>query len=86
MLNADTKRAAVEAFLRRAAADPDRPWLVVASSRGHATKVLPGPILGEWGRLRGSSRAGQRANGCPGRYTTPTGPARPAPWRQNTDP
>jgi hypothetical protein len=43
VLNADTKRAAVSAYVRASAADPDRPWLVVASRGGHATKVLPGP-------------------------------------------
>jgi hypothetical protein len=43
VLNADTKRAAAEAFVRASATDPDRPWLVVASQRGNATKVLPGP-------------------------------------------
>ncbi len=43
VLNADTKRSAVQAFVRASATDPDRPWLVVASRGGHATKVLPGP-------------------------------------------
>ncbi len=31
VLNADTKRAAVEAFVRASGTDPDQPWLVVAS-------------------------------------------------------
>jgi hypothetical protein len=43
ILNADTKRAAAEEFVRASAADPDRLWLVVASRRGNATKVLPNP-------------------------------------------
>jgi hypothetical protein len=43
VLNADTKRAAAEEFVRASAADPDRPWLVVAIRRGNATKVLPSP-------------------------------------------
>ncbi len=43
VLNADTKRTAVEQFVRASAAEPDPPWLVVASRGGHATKVLPGP-------------------------------------------
>jgi len=43
VLNADTKRAAVEAYVRASASDPDRPWLVVTSRGGHATKVLPSP-------------------------------------------
>lgn len=43
VLNADTKRSAAEAFVRASATDPDLPWLVVASQRGRATKVMPGP-------------------------------------------
>jgi hypothetical protein len=44
-LNADTKRGAVEAFLRNSGADPDRPWRVVANRRGRFNKVLPGPDM-----------------------------------------
>ena len=43
VLNGDTKRAAAEAFVRASTETPDRPWLVVTSQGGHATKVLPGP-------------------------------------------
>jgi hypothetical protein len=43
VLNADTKRTAVQVFIRAAAADPDRPWLVTATRTGRAVKVLPGP-------------------------------------------
>lgn len=43
VLDADTKRTAVQAFLRAAAADPDRPWLVTTTRTGRAVKVLPGP-------------------------------------------
>jgi hypothetical protein len=42
-LNANTKRAAVEAFVRESSADPDRPWRVVANRQGRLNKVLPGP-------------------------------------------
>ena len=63
VLNADTRRAAVEAFVRASAADPDRPWLVVASQRGHATKVLPNPdgipAPGWYAYLTRPSAAGQ---------------------------
>jgi hypothetical protein len=43
VLNTDTKRSAPEAFVQATACDPDLPWLVVMSQRGHATKVMPGP-------------------------------------------
>jgi hypothetical protein len=43
VLNADTKRTAVQAFIRAAAADPARPWLVTTTRTGRAVKVLPGP-------------------------------------------
>ena len=42
-LNADTKRTAVETFVRESTADPERPWRVVANRRGRLNKVLPGP-------------------------------------------
>ncbi len=42
-LNADTKRAAVEAFVRDSSLDSERPWRVVANRRGRVNKVLPGP-------------------------------------------
>jgi hypothetical protein len=42
-LNADTKRAAVEAFVRAAKAEPDRQWCVVTNRRGRVNKVLPHP-------------------------------------------
>lgn len=42
-LNADTKRAAVESFVRDSWPDPDRPWRVIANRRGQVNKVLPGP-------------------------------------------
>ena len=42
-LNADTKRAAVETFLRDGATNPQRPWRVVANARGRINKVLPNP-------------------------------------------
>lgn len=40
-LNADTKRAAVEEFVRASEADPNQPWRVVANRRGRVNKVLP---------------------------------------------
>lgn len=43
VLNADTKRAAVEAFVRGSAPDPEQPWRVVANARGRVNKVLPNP-------------------------------------------
>jgi hypothetical protein len=42
-LNADTKRTAVETFLRGAKANPEQPWRVVANRRGRINKVLPHP-------------------------------------------
>ncbi len=42
-LNADTKRAAVETFVRGSRPNPDRPWRVIANNRGRVNKVLPGP-------------------------------------------
>jgi hypothetical protein len=42
-LNADTKRAAVAAFLRDSATNPQRPWRVIANARGRVNKVLPNP-------------------------------------------
>ena len=42
-LNADTKRAAVEAFVRGSWPDPERPWRVIANRRGQVNKVLTGP-------------------------------------------
>jgi hypothetical protein len=63
VLNADTKRSAVEAFVRASAETPDRPWLVLASQRGRATKVLPGPtpepLPGWYAYLRQPATAGQ---------------------------
>jgi hypothetical protein len=43
MLNADTKRAAVETFVRLSDTNPDQPWRVVANGRGRVNKVLPYP-------------------------------------------
>jgi hypothetical protein len=43
VLNADTKRSAVETAVRDSAPDPQRPWRVVANTRGRINKVLPGP-------------------------------------------
>jgi len=42
-LNADTKRAAIETFVHDSAPDPERPWRVVANTRGRVNKVLPNP-------------------------------------------
>jgi hypothetical protein len=42
-LNADTKRAAVAAFLRDSATNPQRPWRVIANARGRVNMVLPNP-------------------------------------------
>jgi hypothetical protein len=43
VLNADTKRAAVERFVHASASEPDRSWRVVANRRGRINKVLPDP-------------------------------------------
>jgi hypothetical protein len=43
VLNADTKRAAVEWFVDASASEPDRLWRVVANRRGRINKVLPDP-------------------------------------------
>lgn len=43
VLNADTKRTAVETFVRLSDADPDQSWRVVANRRGRVNKVLPYP-------------------------------------------
>jgi len=43
-LNADTKRAAVETFVRNS--DPARDWSVVVNARGRVNKVLPNPAGG----------------------------------------
>jgi hypothetical protein len=43
VLNADTKRSAVEAFVRTTALDPDRAWRVVPNRNGKINKVLPDP-------------------------------------------
>jgi hypothetical protein len=45
VLNADTKRRAVEAFLHESGDAPERPWRVIANQRGRVNKVLPGPGL-----------------------------------------
>lgn len=52
-LNADTKRLAVEAFVRDSSPDPNRPWRVVANRRGRVNKVLPGrqPLPGWYAYL-----------------------------------
>jgi hypothetical protein len=42
-LNADTKRRAVEAFVRDSLSDPDRAWRVIPNRRGQVNKVIPGP-------------------------------------------
>lgn len=50
-LNVDTKRAAVETFVRESSSDPERPWRVVRNRRGRINKVLSGPgpeILPGW--------------------------------------
>jgi hypothetical protein len=41
--NADTKRSAVEAFVRDSKPDPVRTWSVVVNTRGRVNKVLPNP-------------------------------------------
>jgi hypothetical protein len=41
VLNADTKRAAVEAFLRDSGDNPERRWRVIANAQGRINKVLP---------------------------------------------
>ena len=43
VLNADTKRAAVETFVRDNGPNPERPWRVIANCDGSINKVLPGP-------------------------------------------
>jgi hypothetical protein len=43
VLNADTKRTAVETFVRDSRSGPERPWRVVANRRGRINTVLPGP-------------------------------------------
>jgi len=43
VLNADTKRTAIETFVRDSRSEPERPWRVVANRRGRFNKVLPGP-------------------------------------------
>jgi hypothetical protein len=43
VLNADTKRMAVETFVRVNRPDPDQPWRVIANRRGSVNKVLPYP-------------------------------------------
>ena len=43
VLNADTKRAAVETFVRDNGPNPERPWRVIANRDGSINKVLPGP-------------------------------------------
>lgn len=43
VLNADTKRVAVEVFVRDNLSEPNRPWRVVANRGGRINKVLPGP-------------------------------------------
>jgi hypothetical protein len=43
VLNADTKRAAVETFVREGREDPERPWRVVANRNGRINKILPWP-------------------------------------------
>ena len=43
VLNADTKRAAVETFVRDSTPDPFRAWRVAANTRGRVNKVLPDP-------------------------------------------
>lgn len=43
ILNADTKRSAVHAFVRSHRNASDQPWRVVANRRGRINKVMPGP-------------------------------------------
>jgi hypothetical protein len=43
VLNADTKRVAVEVLVREKFSEPDRPWRVVANRGGGSARVLPGP-------------------------------------------
>lgn len=42
-LNADTKRVAVEQFVRDSRTDPERDWPVIANRNAVVNKVLPGP-------------------------------------------
>lgn len=51
VINADSKRAAVERFVQAGMLQPDRPWRVVANRRGRVNKVLPdaeAPSLPGW--------------------------------------
>ncbi|MEI8080722.1 MAG: hypothetical protein WCI74_02630 [Actinomycetes bacterium] len=52
VLNADTKRSAVQAYLNHcSAAGPQSPWLVIENRRGRINKVLFDPVPGPDGRL-----------------------------------
>ena len=42
-LNADTKRDAVETFVKASSQQPERPWRVIPNRNGRINKVLPGP-------------------------------------------
>jgi hypothetical protein len=50
-LNVDTKRAAVETFVRQSAHNPEREWRVVANTKGIINKVLPEPLPGWYAYL-----------------------------------
>jgi hypothetical protein len=41
VLNGDTKRTAVETFVRLSDTDPNQPWRVIANRHGRVNKVLP---------------------------------------------
>ncbi len=41
VLNADTRRDAIQHFVKANSARPDTPWHVVANNRGRINKVLP---------------------------------------------
>ena len=43
VLNADTKRAAIEWFVQASRSAPERSWRVIANRRGRFNKVLPDP-------------------------------------------
>jgi hypothetical protein len=44
VINADTKRSAVETFVRESQRRPGRPWRVVANRNGRINKVIPRPL------------------------------------------
>jgi hypothetical protein len=48
-INADTKRPAVEAFVRYSSRRPDQPWLVVPNRHGRVNKVILDPTVASAG-------------------------------------